>query len=46
MSQIDELTRQEPDDEPYDQDLVGEKMTDDGGPAPESETNKRSSRPI
>jgi chorismate mutase len=43
VAQIEELSRQGPDDKPYDQELVEAIMTDDGGPPPESETNTRSS---
>jgi hypothetical protein len=43
VAQIEAMSRQEPFDKPYDQELVDAIMTDDGCPSPESETNMRSS---
>ena len=42
VAQIKALNRREPDDKPYDQELVDAIMTDDARPSPESETTMRS----
>ena len=43
VAQIEALSRHEPDDRAYDQELADAIMTDDGSPSPETETNLRSS---
>ena len=42
VAQIEALSRQGPEDKPYDQELVDAIMTDDGCPSPESKKNLRS----
>lgn len=43
VAQIEALSRHEPHDRPYDQELADAIMTDDGSPSPETETHPRSS---
>lgn len=43
VAQIEALSRHEPDDRPYNQELADAIMTDDGSPSTETETNPRSS---
>ena len=43
VAQIGALSRHEPDDRPYNQELADAIMTDDGSPSTETETNPRSS---
>ena len=39
VAQIEALSRHEPHDRPYDQELADAMMTDDGSPSPQRETN-------
>jgi hypothetical protein len=43
VAQIEALSRHEPDDRPYDQELADAIMTDDGSPSPQTETPPPSS---
>lgn len=43
VAQIEALSRHQPDDRPYDQELADAIMTDDGSPSPETERHPRSS---